>query len=291
MALYMAKERGRNRVHALTHDDKDLADQRQEMNWVSHLTQAIEEKRFILYFQSIKPIQNQSQGKHFEILVRLRDKNDYIISPGQFIPAAERYSLMSSIDELVIKGVFLFLAENQNRQDEIELCSINLSATSLGREDFHHFVIEKFSESKFPAHKICFEITESAAISNLDSAIEFIESLSSLGCQIALDDFGTGMSSFGYLKRLPVNYLKIDGSFVKEIHTDLTSRSMVRAIADVGKEMGMRTIAEFVENKEILKVLTDLGVDYAQGYHIDKPQPLDNLFTPKIIPLHRAVYH
>lgn len=270
-ACQAAKEQGRNRVHCFEENDLDLMRRRREMQWAARINTALEEGRFDLYRQVIQPLQTEESGLHYEILLRMRDEQGKIISPDNFISAAERYGLTPQIDRWVIENVFRWLVSEADEREKLALCSINLSGQSLGDDKFLPFVIEQFHRSGLPAHKICFEITETAAIASFSQANRFIQALKELGCFFALDDFGTGLSSFGYLKHFPVDYLKIDGSFVKEILHDPIDREMVRSINEIGHLTGKRTIAEFAENDEIITMLRQLGVDYAQGYGVARP--------------------
>jgi diguanylate cyclase (GGDEF)-like protein/PAS domain S-box-containing protein len=277
MACYMAKEKGRNRVQVYHPDDSELSLRFGEMAWVQRLHMALEEDRFCLYAQEIAPLGIDSDGGHIEILLRLHDEAGRMILPDSFIPAAERYGLMSSIDRWVVQNVFKIIAQcrAENRPGPLAMCAINLSGTTIGDEAFLHFLREQFVTHSIPPEMICFEITETSAISNLGSAIRFINELKSLGCLFSLDDFCAGMSSFAYLKHLPVDFLKIDGSFVKDMLDDPINRAMVEVINHIGHVMGKRTIAEFVETTQIEQALLEIGVDYAQGYVIERPQ----LFT------------
>jgi EAL domain-containing protein (putative c-di-GMP-specific phosphodiesterase class I) len=214
---------------------------------------------------------------HFETLVRYRDDKGHIVPPGAFLPAAERYNLAAALDRSVISHLFEWIAKKPNFLENLSICSINLSGVSLSDESMLAFISEQFSMWGIPTHKICFEITETAAIANLSCATKFINHLRERGCSFSLDDFGSGLSSFAYLKNLPVDFLKIDGLFVKDIEDDKVDFAMVRAINEVGHIMGKKTIAEFVENEQIFNLLNELGVDYAQGYGIGKPVPLDEL--------------
>jgi EAL domain-containing protein (putative c-di-GMP-specific phosphodiesterase class I) len=274
----MAKELGRNRIHIFHHDDEHLAKRSGEMQWVARLNQALEEDRFCLYAQSIEPLDSRTD-KHYELLIRMVDEKGEIIPPGAFLPAAERYNLISKLDHWVIKNAFGLLADNPAFLKQINFCSINLSGQSLTAPEILEFIISQMHESGIQGEKICFEITETAAISNLSRAVEFISTLKELGCQFALDDFGSGLSSFGYLKNLPVDYLKIDGMFVKDIVDDPIDHAMVKSINEIGHVMGMQTIAEFVENDEIKGMLREIGVNFAQGYGIDKPFPFNKLLA------------
>ncbi|HEX8955652.1 MAG TPA: EAL domain-containing protein, partial [Burkholderiaceae bacterium] len=216
---------------------------------------------------------NLRNKTHCEILLRLRDENGQIVPPVAFIPAAERYGLMPAIDRWVIRNALALHAQRARLGAEDEIYAINLSGTSMGDVDFLPFVREQFQATKVPPQNICFEITETAAIANLAKAAVLIRTLRDLGCRIALDDFGSGMSSFSYLKHLPVDYLKIDGSFVKDMARNPIDHAMVEAINRVGQVMRIETIAEFVESEETLQRLKIMGVDFAQGYAIGKPAP------------------
>ena len=279
-ACYAAKDRGRNRIHLFQHDDDELAKRRGEMQWVSRLTSALEDDRFILYGQPIVPVlPNPRSNTHYEILLRMLDESGDIIMPGAFIGAAERYNLMDQIDRWVIRNAFSFMAEHfpVDQQSHRPLFSINLSGGSLGSDTFLPYVETQFREYLIDPKNICFEITETAAIADLSNATRIIDSLKSLGCRFSLDDFGSGLSSFAYLKTLPVDYLKIDGVFVKDIETDPLDFAMVKSITEIGHVMGMKMIAEFVENKEVLNKLATIHVDYAQGYGIKRPAPLNEI--------------
>lgn len=276
-ACYAAKDKGRNRVHVFRPDDEELALRHGEMQWVSKIQQGLEQNRFCLYGQPIVPLTENNEGLHFETLVRYRDDKGHIIPPGAFLPAAERYSLAPALDRAVISLLFEWIAKKPGFLDNLSLCSVNLSGVSMSDETMLAFISEQFSLWAIPTHKICFEITETAAIANLSCATKFINHLRARGCLFSLDDFGSGLSSFAYLKNLPVDFLKIDGLFVKDIVDDAVDFAMVRAINEVGHIMGKKTIAEFVENEQIFNLLNELGVDYAQGYGIGKPVPLDEL--------------
>lgn len=271
-ACAAAKEAGRNRIHSYQENDIDLMRRRREMQWAARINNALEENRFELFRQTILPLQTPEEGVHYEILLRMRDENGGIIAPGLFIEAAERYSITPSIDRWVIKNTFRWLVSEADERERLALCSINLSGLSFSDEKFLPFVVEQFQMSGLDATKICFEITETAAIASYSQANRFINALKELGCKFALDDFGTGLSSFGYLKHFPVDFLKIDGSFVKEILHDPIDREMVRSINEIGHLTGKKTIAEFAENEEIITMLKGMGVDYAQGYGVSEPK-------------------
>ncbi|MGH8134887.1 MAG: EAL domain-containing protein [Steroidobacteraceae bacterium] len=267
-----AKESGRNRVHCFEENDIDLMRRRREMQWAARINNALEESRFELFRMTIQPLQTEDAGEHFELLLRMRDESGKIVAPDQFIAAAERYGITPSIDRWVIDSAFRWLVSEADERRRLSMCSINLSGQSLGDDKFLPFVIEQFHRSGIDGSKICFEITETAAIANFSQASRFIQALKELGCKFALDDFGTGLSSFGYLKHFPVDFLKIDGSFVKGLLHDPIDREMVRSINEIGHLTGKKTIAEWAENAEIVEVLRGLGVDYAQGYGISQPQ-------------------
>ena len=271
-ACAAAKEAGRNRIHSFQENDIDLMRRRREMQWAARINNALEESRFELYRQTIQPLQVEDSGSHYELLLRMRDEQGGIISPELFIAAAERYGITPNIDRWVITNAFRWLVSEADERERLSLCSINLSGQSLGDEKFLPFVIDQFQTSGLDATKICFEITETAAIASYSQANRFINALKELGCKFALDDFGTGLSSFGYLKHFPVDFLKIDGSFVKEILHDPIDREMVRSINEIGHLTGKQTIAEFAENEEIITMLRGMGIDYAQGYGVSEPK-------------------
>ncbi len=275
-ACYVAKDMGRNRVHVHMADDEEIAKRQGEMQWVTEIESAIEEGRLYLHRQSILPLSEKDlELDHFEILLRMRDKKGKDIPPGAFLPAAERFALMPMLDRWVIRNTMIWLEDAQNRGKCLGLCSINLSGHSLGDGGLKNFIIEHLRSHNIPAEKVCFEITETAAVSRLDQAIHFIAEMRDLGCRFALDDFGTGMSSFAYLKNLPVDFLKIDGSFVRDMLEDPVDCGMVESINQIGHLMGLKTIAEYVENDKIRQRLVEIGVDYAQGYGVARPGPLD----------------
>jgi diguanylate cyclase (GGDEF)-like protein/PAS domain S-box-containing protein len=271
-ACAAAKESGRNRIYSFQENDIDLMRRRREMQWAARINNALEDGRFEIYRQVILPLQRPDPGMHYELLLRMRDEAGKIVSPDQFIAAAERYGLTPNIDRWMIEHALRWLVSEADEREKLSLCSINLSGQSLGDDKFLPFVIDHFHRSGIDASKICFEITETAAIASFSQANRFIHALKELGCRFALDDFGTGLSSFGYLKHFPVDFLKIDGSFVKEILHDPIDREMVRSINEIGHLTGKQTIAEFAENQEIIDMLRGLGVDYAQGYGIATPQ-------------------
>jgi EAL domain-containing protein (putative c-di-GMP-specific phosphodiesterase class I) len=229
-----------------------------------------------LYKQPLKSISANEAGDHYEVLVRLEGDNREIIPPGAFIPAAERYGLMPKIDQYIINNTLMFFADNSQRLQDLSVCTLNLSGHTLSSEWLLAFIIKTIDYYDLPAQKFCFEITETAAISNLNLVTGFIKKLKERGCLFALDDFGSGLSSFAYLKNLPVDFLKIDGMFVKDICQDPIDLAMVKSINEIGQLMRKRTIAEFVETEGIYNKLVEIGVDFAQGYWISHPYPLEN---------------
>lgn len=275
-ACYAAKDSGRNRIQVYYDTDIEMSRRRGEMRWVSRINEALNDDSFYLVSQLIQPVLAAgNHGAHVELLIRMREADGHTVPPDAFLPAAERYNLAHMIDRWVINKAINWLTSTPGLMDRISLCCINLSAASMGKEDFLQYIENSIKEQSVPAKKLCFEITETSAIANLGNAQRFIKTLSELGCHFALDDFGTGMSSFAYLKNLPVHYLKIDGTFVRDIATDKIDRAMVRSINEIGHVMGKQTIAEFVENDVILAILRQLGVDYVQGYGIERPIPLE----------------
>jgi len=274
-ACYMAKEKGRNRVQLYHAEDSELSVRQGEMEWISRLQKALKEDRFVLYAQDIRGLDaGREHGTHCEILVRLLDESGELVPPMAFIPAAERYNLMPAIDRWVIRSAFATICREQAEGGAVfELCAINISGGSIGDESFLDYVREQFARFPVRPQSICFEITETAAIARLDKATHFIDELKSLGCRFSLDDFGAGMSSFAYLKHLPVDFLKIDGGFVKNMADDPIDRAMVEAINSVGHITGKQTIAEFVDGERVIALLREIGVDFAQGYGVAKPRP------------------
>ena len=276
-ACYMAKDLGRNRTHVYRYEDLELAQRHGEMQWIERIHNGMEEDRFCLYAQPIEALGRCNKNSYYELLIRMEDKGGQIILPGAFLPAAERYNVITKIDRWVIKKAFTLLAENPVFFNQINTISINLSGQSITELEILDFIITQLDETGIGGDKICFEITETATIANLSAAMKFISTLKGLGCLFALDDFGSGLSSFAYLKNLNVDYLKIDGMFVKDIVVDPIDHAMVKSINEIGQVMGMQTIAEFVENDEIKDMLREIGVNYAQGYAIGKPMLFDEL--------------
>jgi len=278
-ACYVAKDMGRNRVHVYNEDDAGLVKRQGEMLWVNRINKTLNENRFFLVAQSIQSIPNSDKsGEKLEILLRMEDESGEIISPGFFLPAAERYGLAITLDRWVVKTAINTIIRRKTLSSKSSLYSINLSGQSIGDKGFLEYVELIFDTFPEAIEKVCFEITETAAINNFANALKFIKTLKKRGCCFALDDFGSGLSSFAYLKNLPVDFIKIDGMFVKDIVNNKINYAMVKSINEIAQVMGKQTIAEFVENDSTLVILEKIGVDYAQGYAIGKPRP----FTEKV---------
>ena len=276
-ACYIAKESGRNRVQIAHMGDRRLQERHGEMQWVSRLNQALEDDRFALYFQPIIPCANKSgRETHIEILVRLIDDDGSVIAPCAFLPAAEKYNLISGIDRHVIEQTMIWVATSNSTSNRPVTVSINLSGPSIGSPDMLKFIIDKMEETGASPENIIFEITETAAVANITSATSFMLTLRGCGFRFSLDDFGSGLSSFTYLKKLPVDFLKIDGAFVRDILSDPVDYAMVKSINELGQLLGKETIAEYVETQELADELQKMGVNFAQGYAFAKPQPLNN---------------
>ncbi len=277
-SCYAAKDAGRNRVHVFEADDTTLAQRHGEMQWASRINKALDDDRFVLYVQEILPLgrtRPRDHGLYGEILVRMRLDDGHLIPPGAFLPAAERYDLSSRVDRWVLEHTLEWLRQQRGQLDRLVCLSINLSANSLMDETLLGDIQSWLMDPEIPAQKICFEITETAAIGNLSIATNFIHSLKKKGCQFALDDFGSGVSSFAYLKTLPVDILKIDGQFVRDMLDDPIDLAMVKSINDIAHVMGKKTIAEYVENDAIMQQLEEIGIDYGQGFGIGHPMQLD----------------
>ncbi len=272
-ACYAAKDAGRNRVHIYSPNDVEISQRRGEAHWLVRIQNALDEDRFELHYQPIVPIADDRDPLHYEILIRMVSEDGELIPPGAFITSAERYQLMSKIDLWVIERLFTWIEAHWDHRAEA-VFAINLSGQSLADESLLYRVKQLIDEHAIAADHICFEITETAAISNLSQAQLFMDELRELGCRFALDDFGSGLSSFAYLKSLRVDYLKIDGAFVKDMVEDDIDRAMVESIHNIGSVLKLRTIAEFVEDDAILQALKELGVDFAQGYGIARPRAL-----------------
>jgi diguanylate cyclase (GGDEF)-like protein/PAS domain S-box-containing protein len=297
-ACYHAKDSGRNRVHLVTAGDGEIAERHGQMQWVARIHRALEEDRLRLWYQEIRPISERAlaaeaaRGDRYELLLRMVDEQGALVPPMAFLPAAERYHLMPVLDRWVVEHALAFIERcYATGARRLASASINLSGASVGDPNFLDFLEGQLARRRVEPQALCFEITETTAVADLARAARFIAALKAIGCRFSLDDFGSGMSSFAYLKNLPVDYLKIDGSFVKQLHRDPIDCAMVEAIHRVGHVMGIATIAEFVESGEILERLRAIGVDYAQGYGIARPQPLESLAALAQLPQFKGVNH
>ena len=279
-ACYTAKDKGRNRSYIYDQQDGELIHRNEELHWASRISDALEHNRFRIHAQSIHPLCHQSDNTTLiEVLVRMEDENGYLVPPSSFIPAAERYNLMAAVDQHIIRETFRFIAKNSHQDI---LFSLNLSANSLNDDNLAFFIKQCLNEFEIDADLVCFEIAEACAITNLIKTKKLIKELQHAGCKFALDDFGSSLSSLNYLKNLPVDYLKIDGGYVRDMVTKKTDHAMVAAIFLFGHIMGIKTIAEFVENDAIVAKLQQLGVDYVQGYAIARPKPLADISLPDL---------
>ncbi|WP_416306564.1 EAL domain-containing protein [Neptunicella sp. SCSIO 80796] len=274
-ACNSAQQQGSNQIHNYSHQGEELTHFQTDQNWLSMLNQALENNKFELYFQHYHPLKTSEARHQYEILLRMNtDIQDNIISPTSFLPSAERHNLMAMIDGWVIEHYFQWLSAHPEHLAQLERCNINLSGYSLADNDLKLFVLNAFEQYAIPYEKICFELTESDAMVRMDDTLKFIKTFANLGCSFALDDFGNEFSSYSNLKNLPVHFVKIDGELIKDLLIDSVDSAMVRSIHDIASAVGVKTIAEFVESKDIMVELGKLGVDYAQGYAIAKPQPL-----------------
>ena len=281
-SCYAAKEAGRNRVHTWFDTDQALRARHGEMQWATRIEQALDEDRFVLFAQRIEPTTLPSTGPsgrlHCELLLRMREAGGVLVQPNAFLPAAERFHLASRIDRWVARHAFEWLQRIGDAAERIELIAINLSGQSIGDGAFRRDIALWLRAATFDVRKLCFEITETAAITNFAEARVFIEDMRAIGVKIALDDFGSGASSFGYLKTLPVDFLKIDGQFITDLLEDPLDNAAVQCFVDVARVVGVKTIAEFVERADVLQALQRIGVDYAQGFLVHRPQPLEQMF-------------
>jgi len=283
-ACYVAKDRGRNQIHLYESRDLDLARHRGEMQWVTRIQRALEEQRLRLSWQAIRRTDGAVETtRHVELLLRMVDDDGSEILPMAFIPAAERYFIMPSLDSWVIEETLRLCTRYLVTERETHcLFAVNLSGASLKDPEFRRKLLMQLQENPVMGPHLCFEITETAAIGNLTVVNDFIDAMREFGCSFALDDFGSGLSSFMYLKNLKVDYLKIDGAFVRDITRNPIDRSMVEAIHKIGHQMGLKTVAEYVESDQILAVLLEIGVDYVQGNGVHSPESVESLCGPAL---------
>ena len=274
IACYAAKEGGRNRIQV--YDGRGRRGRHRELHWAARLTRAVEENRLELFYQPIVPIADAGPMAFHELTVQLRDDDGRLVPAGEFIPAAERYNVMPAIDRWVILRALERLREAPNGPAHSPVLAVNLSGNSLSDQSFLEFVVEHAGAPDV-ARRLCFEITETAAVTNWSNALYFMKELQQRGCRFALDDFGSGLSSFMYLRTLPVDYLKIDGQFVAQVAANPVDRNMVEAICKIGRSLGIATVAECVESEPVLAELKRIGVDFVQGYYLARPQPIAQL--------------
>jgi diguanylate cyclase (GGDEF)-like protein len=279
VACRVAKEAGRNRIHLFRPNDLTVTRHEREIDWVQRIGRAVSENQFVLYGQWIRPLgRARNKPSHCEVLLHLRDESGQVVTPTAFLPAAERYHLMPVIDRWVVRTTLATLRDlPATALGRLGCFNINLSGQSLCDPEFLAYVLDEIRTSGVAPSQICFEVTETEAVTNLSSAVQLITRIKEAGCRFALDDFGSGMSSFSYLKNMPVDYLKIDGSFVCNIAEDQTDLAMVSSINQVAHIMGIETIAEYVESDAIRTALEELGVDYGQGFALARPAPLEEL--------------
>ncbi len=273
-ACSLAKKNGGNQYHSIGENDEKVMAQQVSMDWVAGIMKGFTEDRFCLYVQPIISMDGSDEGAHYEVLIRYRSPDGTIISPNDFLPSAERYNLIEKIDTWVVKSIVQWL---ENYPDQEIMFSVNLSGRSIGSQTFHKFLQEILQKSSINKSALCFEITETSVVENVEKSVEFINSIKRIGAKFSLDDFGTGLSSFSYLKRFPVDYLKIDGEFVRDIIENDTSFVFVRSMTEVGHSLDMKVIAEFVESDTMFDRLREANIDYIQGYHVGRPVPIETL--------------
>jgi len=273
-ACYMAKDHGRNRIHFFSEEDDEITRRRGEMEWHHRLRWVLEEDRLLLDYQEVLPLQGAPAEPHIELLIRLRDEEGKVVMPGAFLPAAERYGMVSLLDRWVVAQAIAHFDQLHSSGRIPGRCSVNLSAASLEDDSFVDYVLELIERHGVEPSRLCFEITETEAVRNLARAVSFIERLRAVGCLVALDDFGAGMSSFGYIKNLPVDVIKIDGSFIRDLDGDPMNRSIVEVITEIGHQRGLDVVAEWVGDEKVIATLRALGVDYGQGFALHRPEPV-----------------
>jgi len=279
-ACFLAKRNGGNQYHFIDENDEKVIAQQESMDWVAGIMKGFTEDRFCLFVQPIIPMDGDDERPHYEVLIRYRSPDGKIVSPNDFLPSAERYNLIEKIDCWVVTRVIQWLKDNEEIASNI-MFSINLSGRSIGSHTFHNFLRESLQQTDIDKNTLCFEITETAVVHNVEKSVEFIRSIKNLGARFSLDDFGTGLSSFSYLKQFPVDYLKIDGEFIRDIIEDDKSFVFVRSMAEVGHCLDMKVIAEFVESDTMFGKLREASIDYIQGYYVGKPVEIQTLEIKK----------
>jgi len=275
-ACYIAKNEGRNRVVVYREGDGNNSNRNVATHWVEEINTALETGRLQLAWQKIQPLHDQPDGVRCEMLLRLRSADGEMINPRSFLPSAERYGLATALDERALELTLSWLQDNPSLLHSLRHCSLNLSGATFAKIENADVFVEKILASGVAPEKLCFELTETATIANLSSASEFMGKLSAIGCRFSIDDFGSGLSSFAYLRKLPIDFLKIDGLLVKNILDDPTDYTLVKSINEMSKSMGKRTVAEFIESPRLLNAVKDIGIDFAQGYHIGEPELIEN---------------
>jgi EAL domain-containing protein (putative c-di-GMP-specific phosphodiesterase class I) len=277
VCCYAAKQAGRNRVQVWLDSDTGIRRHQGETQWALRIEQALEESRFVLYAQRIERLKGPPQGVHAEALLRMIDDLGREVLPGAFLPAAERFHLASRIDRWVLNEAVSFLKDLRDPRS-LRTLGVNLSGQSIGDRAFHRFAIDLLSRAgESVCSRLCLEITETAAVTNIADAAVFVKQVKTLGVQTALDDFGSGASSFGYLKALPVDFLKIDGQFIQRLLDDRLNQAAVRCFVEVASVVGVKTVAEFVDGPQLLAMVRTLGIDYAQGFLLHRPAPISEL--------------
>ncbi|MDU0352892.1 EAL domain-containing protein [Paraglaciecola aquimarina] len=275
-ACYLAKERGRNQIHTYSQEDKHEQKHESELAWLNKINQAIDNNQLQLFYQHYQTLNKSNSGHHYEVLLRMQDEEGRLVAPALFLPSAERYNLTAQIDRWVTENYFRWLSNNPAHLAELAMVNLNLNGYSLSDKGLKLYILNAFEKYKIPHSKVCFQITESMAILKMDETLEFFKTFHKLGCKFSLDKFGSGFSSYVYLKKLPVDQVKIDGNYVKNILIDPVDMAMVSSIKDVTKTMGIETVAEYVESVDVMVALGKIGVDYAQGFGVAKPKPMQD---------------
>ena len=282
-ACYLAKEAGRNRIHAYTEDDAAITRRMSEMEWANRVRDALRDDRLLLDYQELHPLQaHNAGGVHIELLLRMRSEEGGVVMPGAFLPAAERYGLMPQIDRWVVETALSRLDHLHPEGENLANCAINLSAASLENEGLFDRIAALIAEHQITPQRLTFEITETVAMRDFAASSVLISRLRGLGCKVALDDFGAGMSSFGYLKNLELDVVKIDGSFVQNLADDAMSQSIVRAVTEIGHLQGLQVVAEWVSSPQLLALVANMKIDYAQGFALHQPQRVQFQRSPHV---------